>query len=92
MPDAGNTSKLLLVVKIGLAVFYLLTLAGPWLPMLTSYLWPMQLIMLFLLAAHLLEYFWHRKRLLGIPGHNHFFQTLLFGLLYWLPLLRAEKS
>ena len=92
MPYVGKKSKIFLGIKIGLSIFYLLTLLGPWLPTLTSYLWPMQLIMLALLAAHLLEYLWHRNRLLKISGHNHLFQTLLFGLAHWLPLLKAEKS
>jgi len=47
---------------------------------------------IFLLLIHLLEFFMQRKKLVeknagGILG---FIQTMLFGLFYWLPILKKK--
>ncbi|RDE24359.1 hypothetical protein DV711_01870 [Motiliproteus coralliicola] len=44
--------------------------------------------------AHLGEYLFLRRRFAGLAGSalHHFCQTLLFGFLHWLPLLRRPNS
>ena len=48
----------------------------------------------FLAAIHLLEFIWQRKALqqAGEPNLQALAQTLLFGILYWRPVLKQENS
>jgi uncharacterized protein YhhL (DUF1145 family) len=45
---------------------------------------------LILLVVHLAEWIMHRKKLesLNAGGANGFVQTVLFGIVYWLPIFR----
>jgi uncharacterized protein YhhL (DUF1145 family) len=82
---------LLTLLKSSVVVFYLVALASPFVPALASCSTTLLIIAGVLLLAHLGEYMMVRKRLNELPAseNNHFIGVLLFGFIYWLPLLKA---
>jgi uncharacterized protein YhhL (DUF1145 family) len=84
-------STLLMLVKGGAVIFYAVALASPVVPALAPYATTLFIIAGVLVLAHLGEYIMVRKRLNALPAseNNHFIGVLLFGFIYWLPLLKA---
>jgi len=81
----------LTLIKAGGLAFYLIALASPVVPSLAAYATMLLAIAALLLVSHVIEYLVVRQRLEGVaPGPlGHFGGTLLFGFLYWMPLLKA---
>ena len=81
-------------LKGGSLAFYLLALASPLISALQPYSRTLLIIVGILALAHLGEYLMVRKRLAAIPaeGINHFVSVLLFGFLYWAPLLKSSRD
>ena len=79
--------------KVGVLLFwiaYLLNYFGSWFGSAQGIIfWSGKLLLL----AHLIEYLIKRKQLteLGQKPLESFAQTMLFGFLYWQPLLRRVK-
>jgi uncharacterized protein YhhL (DUF1145 family) len=84
----------LLISKLAALGFYALVPASYLIPSLGDYSCTLAIIAAALLAAHVAEYLWVRQRLVALPGTTayHLINTLLFGFLHWLPLLRALKK
>lgn len=84
-------STVLTVVKAGGLLFYLAALVSPVVTSLVPYSSILLAIAGILLLSHLVEYVMVRRRLEGVtPGPlGHFGGTLLFGFIYWMPLLKA---
>lgn len=75
--------------KAILVALYIATLLSLLLPALAPYSHTLLIISAVLLVAHVGEYLWVRDRLAGFEG-NHFLQTLLFGFVHWLPIIRRR--
>ena len=87
-------ATVLSLTKVGAIVFYLVAAVSPVVPALAGYSSVLLAVAGILLLAHLVEYFAMRKRLEGVaPGPlGHFVGVLLFGFLYWLPLLKTTEK
>jgi uncharacterized protein YhhL (DUF1145 family) len=86
--NMNKIARLILVIFWIAAIFAALTpywvAASPWLIR----------VAFILIVAHLLEYCFVHKRLRKVEGTaiGHFFQTFVFGILYWSPLLRSSEN
>lgn len=77
------------LLKVAAVILYLTTLASLIIEPLTVYRGLLFSIIAVLLLAHIAEYLMVKKKLTQSsesPNH-HFLQVLLFGFLYWVPLL-----
>jgi len=77
--------------KAILIALYVATLLSLFVPALAPYSQTLLIISGALLVAHVGEYLWVRDRLAGVEG-NHFLQTLLFGFVHWLPIIRQKAQ
>lgn len=83
---------LLTVLKVTALSVYILALLSLEVSILGDYDKILRWVAIVLIAGHLGEYLWVRKRLSTIPGSYHFINTLLFGFLYWLPLFKQPRK
>ncbi len=81
------------LLKIGVIVLYVATLASLFLGSLAAYSTILLYITAALAVAHMGEYALFNKRIRKLPGSKagHFINTLLYGFIYWLPLFKEHK-
>ena len=79
----------MIIFKASLLVIYIAALISFFVPALAPYSSTLVIISALVLAFHVIEYIAVVKKLSakGHSGIGPFIQTLLFGLLYWKPLL-----
>ena len=80
--------------KITLLAFYVLAAGSSFVPGLSPYSQTLHYLVLLTVVLHVGEYLFVRKRLsrLSLADRNHFVGTLLFGLFYWVPLIRCKSQ
>jgi len=86
MSAAINVGKALCLAVYGLAAI------SPMIPAMANVSKPLIYFAVILLAIHVFEYFFFKKRLLeAAPGINHFPAMLLFGVLHAKPIFKKAE-
>ena len=82
------------LLKGSVLIFYLIALSSPFVSALTPYSRILLIIFGVLVLGHIGEYIVVRKRLEQIPadGAGHLVSTLLFGFVYWAPVLKSNAK
>ena len=83
------------LLKVAAVILYLITLASLIIEPLAAYRGLLFSVTAVLLLAHIAEYLMVKKKLTqsSESPYHHFLQVLLFGFLYWVPLLYpADKN
>ena len=79
--------------KLAALVFYIIAICSPFVSALQPYSQILLTVLGVLQVVHVAEYLLLRKRLSKIKtDDSHFLQTLLFGFVYWLPLLKGQAK
>jgi len=81
-------------VKVGVLILYGIVFASFWVEPLKDYHTILMMVLGVFFAAHIAEYLAVRNKLEKLNGmkSNHLLQVLLFGFLYWYPLLNKSKN
>jgi uncharacterized protein YhhL (DUF1145 family) len=82
------------LLKVAVVFFYLIVLVSLLVDSLLGYRIIFISIVAVLLAAHVTEFLIMKNRLAQVSGsaNVHFLNVLLFGFLYWIPLLYSGKN
>ena len=82
------------LLKAGAVIFYLVALASLVIEPLMDYKLILLSVVAVLLVAHVAEFLLVKNKLKQISktGSHHLLNVLLFGFLYWIPLLNADRN
>ncbi len=89
-----NHPLVIQALKLSLMVFWLVLLISLFIPFPEGTQLRLEQVGVILAAVHLLEFALQRQRLEAIQagGMGGFIQTMLFGFVYWHPLLKAHRN